>query len=217
MMKWCLVGLTSLTLGGCVSGDRSLAQLKADGNALYAHEEYDAALSKYDAYLERKPDSVEVRQKIAQTLGKLAHPVEAERYMQTVYDVEPTKLENAVGLARARVEAGHIASGLDFLRRYLDDHPEAEGYYQLAELAEQAGLPDDALRAYQVAVKLDGQNDPEPHRRLARFYQNHDRPELATIHWRMVLWFDGRDPEASAALRALGYVPGPSFAVHPSG
>ncbi len=214
--KWCLVGLTGLLLGGCVSGDRSLAQLKADGNALYAHGHYDAALSKYDEYLVRKPDSIEVRQKIADTLRRLERPAEAERYMRTVYDVEPTRLEHAVDLAAARVEAGDIGGGLDFLRRYLKDHPSAEGYYQLAELAEQAGLPDDALRAYKIAVKLDGTRNPEPHRRIAQFYQAHDRPVEATVHWRKVLWFDGRDAQASAALRALGHVPGPSFAIEPS-
>jgi tetratricopeptide (TPR) repeat protein len=215
MMKWCLVGLTGLVLGGCVSGDRSLAQLKADGNALYAQGHYDAALSKYDAYLVRKPDSVEVRQKIAQTLRRLERPADAQVYMRTVYDVDPTRLEHAVNLAGARVEAGDIGGGLDFLRRYLNDHPTAQGYYQLAELAAAAGLPDDALRAYKVAEKLDGVTDAEPHRRLARFYQDHDLMEEATRQWRMVLWFDDADAEAGAALRALGHVPGPSFAVHP--
>jgi len=213
--RW-TIGVTGLILGGCAAGDLSLAQLRADGNTLYAHGQYDAALSKYDAYLERKPDSVEMRRRIADTLGKLERPREAQAYLRTVYDVDPMNPQHAVDLASARVDAGDIGGGLDFLKRYLSEHPTAPGYDQLGQLAERAGLPDDALRAYKVAAKLDGTTEAEPHRRLARFYGAHDRADEAIEQWRMVLWFDDADAEASAALRGLGQVPGPSFAVHPT-
>lgn len=204
-----------LTLGGCMSGELSLAQLRADGNSHYAAGEYEAALADYQAYLERKPDSVEVRRKTAATLTQLGRPREAEGFTRTVYDVDPTQLEHAAALAEAKVQAGQIGEGLDFLRQYLQDHPTAEGYFRLGEIANDAGLPDDAMRAYMIAVELDGDTSAEPHRRLARFYASHDRPEEATKHWRGVLWFDGNDPEARAALRAMGHVPGPSFALSP--
>lgn len=205
-----------LILTGCMGGELSLAQLRADGNSHLAAGEYEAALANYEAYLERKPDSVEVRAKAAEALSHLGRASEAEAYTRTVYDVDPTRLEHAAALAEAKVEAGQIGEGLDFLRRYLDDHPTAEGYYRLGEIANGAGLPDDALRAYKIAEGFDGATSAEPHRRLAKFYEAHGRTDEASRQWRAVLWFDQNDAEARAALRALGLVPGPSFALSPA-
>lgn len=203
-------------LSGCVSGDLTLAQLRADGNEAYADGNYEAALTNYQAYLDRKPDSVIVRSKTADTLRKLNRPGEAEAYTRTVYDVDPTQLDHAADLAAAKVEAGQIGEGLDFLRRYLQDHPSAAGYYRLGEIAGRAGLPDDALRAYKIADGLEGAKSAEPHRQLARFYKAHDQDADAVKQWRAVLWFDINDTEAREALRAMGFVPGPSFTLSPS-
>jgi tetratricopeptide (TPR) repeat protein len=199
-----------------MKGELALAQLRADGNSHFAAGEYEAALTDYQSYLERKPDAVDVRRRTAETLLRLGRPGEAEAYTRAVYDVDPTRLEHAGALARAKVQAGEIGEGLDFMRRYLQDHPTGEGYYLLGEIATEAGLPDDALVAYKIADELDGDTSAEPHRRLARFYEAHDRAEEATTQWRAVLWFDQSDAEARSALRALGHVPGPSFALSPS-
>ncbi len=200
---------------GCISGEQSLATLRADGNYYYGQGAYAEALPYYEEYLSRKPEAMDVRRRTADTLRKLGRPGDAERYTRTVYDVDPTTLDNAADLAAAQVEAGQIGEGLDFLRRYLQDNPTSAGYYRLAEIADGAGLPDDALRAYKIAVKLDGDRWAEPHRRIARFYEAHEQPANATTHWRVVLWYDGADAEAREALRGLGKVPGPSYALHP--
>lgn len=208
---------TGFWLSGCMSGELSLAQLRADGNEHFADGNYEAALTNYQAYLDRKPESVEMRSKAAETLRRLGRPGEAENYTRTVYDVDPTQLEHAADLAAAKVEAGKIGEGLDFLRRYLQDHPSAAGYFRLGEIAGRAGLPDDALRAYQIADGLEGARSAEPHRQLARFYKAHDQNAEAVKEWRKVLFFDLNDTEAREALRAMGHVPGPSFVLSPTG
>lgn len=207
---------TALTLGGCISGEQTLAALRADGNHYYGRGEYAQALPYYEQYLDRKPEAVDVRSRVADTLRHLGRPGDAERYTRTVYDVDPTRLDHAADLAAAQVEAGQVGEGLDFLRRYLQEYPTSEGYFRLADIAGGAGLPDDALRAYKIAVRLDGLTSAEPHRRIARFYETHDHNEQAIEHWRAVLWFNANDADARDAVRSLGQVPGPSFVLNPN-
>ncbi|MCL4222685.1 MAG: tetratricopeptide repeat protein [Phycisphaerales bacterium] len=210
-----LVGSLAL-LGGCSKYARSLDMVRADANEAYAAGKFTVALSDYQEYIERKPGSTDVRFRLAETLMQLHRPTEAESHFRAVYDVNPNDVKNAKGLASAMIAGGRGGDGLDFFRAYLDQRPTAEGYFALADLAMQAGVPDDAERALLIAAKLDGTTSPEPHRHLGRFYEQMHKDELAVPRWRAVLFFDVMDTEARDRLRALGQVPGPSAALDPS-
>ncbi len=202
---------------GCQSTyRRSLADVRGDANAHFAYGQYAAALADYQEYLDRKPGSTLVRSRVGETLLKLNRPGEAEPHLRAVYDVEPLNTYNAALLAEAMVRNDRPGQGLDFMRQFLDQMPTSEGFFALADLSLMAGLPDDARQALAVAVKLDGATSPEPHRRLARFYESRELNAEAIAAWRTVLWFDPADAEAGDRLRAMGQVPGPGFAVAPA-
>lgn len=205
-----------MLLGGCSKYARSLDMVRADGNAAYAAGKYTVALTDYQEYMERKPGSTEVRYRLGETLMQLHRATEAESHFRAVYDVNPNNVKHAKGLASAMIAGGRGGDGLDFFRAYLDQRPTSEGYFALADLARQAGVPDDAERALLIAAKLDGTTSPEPHRHLGRFYEEMRKDELAVQRWRAVLFFDVMDTEARDHLRALGQVPGPSAALDPS-
>jgi len=212
-----VVAAAVLLIAGCSSQHtRSLAMVRADGNAAFARGNYELAAADYEEYLERKPGAIDVRYRLGQTLMALGRPGEAEPHFRAVYDVNPLSIEYARAVAESMVASGRTGEGLAFMRRYLEAHPNADGYFALAELAQSAGIPDDAERALRVAARLDGGDSPEPHRRLARFYQAIGDDAAAVQRWRVVLFFDETDAEAHRALRALGQVPGPAFALSPS-
>ncbi|KAA0213293.1 MAG: tetratricopeptide repeat protein [Leptolyngbya sp. PLA3] len=203
-------------LGGCSKYSRSLDMVRADGNEAYAAGKYTLALADYQEYMERKPGSTDVRYRLGETLMQLHRPTEAESHFRAVYDVNPSDVRGAKGLASAMIAGGRGGDGLDFFRAYLDQRPTGEGYFAMGDLAMQAGVPDDAERALLIAAKLDGKTSPEPHRHLGRFYEQMQKDELAILRWRAVLFFDVMDTEARDHLRALGQVPGPSAVIDPS-
>lgn len=190
--------------------------VRADGNDAYSRGQYSVALADYQEYLERKPGATVVRTRLGETLMQLNRPNEAEVQFRAVYDVDPMDIANAEALASAMIAGSRAGEGLDFFRSYLNENPTSEGYFAMSNLAMQAGLPDDAERALLVAAKLDGKTSAEPHRRLAKFYEKLDKDDLAVRRWRAVLSFDPADPEAGEHLRALGKVPGPTYALDPS-
>ncbi|GAB4385838.1 MAG: hypothetical protein Kow0022_13210 [Phycisphaerales bacterium] len=213
---WAVLVGSLLTLGGCSKYTRSLDMVRADANAAYAAGRYAVALADYQEYLDRKPGATDVRTRLGQTLLQLHRPAEAEVHFRAVYDVNPKDMNNARSLASAMIAGGRAGDGLDFFRTYLSQNPTSEGYFAMAELAMQAGLPDDAERALLVAARLDGQVSAEPHRRLARFYEDLGKEDLAIRRWRVVLHFNPADDEAQSHLRMLGQVPGPTFALSPA-
>lgn len=210
-----LIGSLAL-LGGCSNYSRPLDMVRADGNEAYAAGKYTVALTDYQEYMERKPGSTDVRYRLGETLMKLHRPSEAESHFRAVYDVNPNDVKNAQALASAMIAGGRGGDGMDFFRAYLDQRPTGEGYFAMAELAMQAGLPDDSERALLIAAKLDGKTSPEPHRQLGQFYEHMQKQELAIQRWRAVLFFDVMDTEARDHLRALGQVPGPSAVLDPA-
>lgn len=217
-MKWSMLAMcVCLGVAGCNGTyKRSLADVRADGNANFTFGNYDAARADYEEYVERKPGSTAVRSRLGETLLKLDRPAAAEPHLRAAYDVDPLNTKNAALLAEAMIRGDRAGEGLDFMRRFLDQMPTSEGFFAMSDLAMLAGLPDDARNALLVAAKLDGEVSAEPHRRLAKFYEQQNFREQAVRRWRMVLWFDPADAEAGQALRDLGEVPGPGFVLEPT-
>lgn len=207
-------------VGGCktkhvVTQSFTLTELRAEGNEAYGAGDFQGAADAYGRYLEIRPHEASIRYQMGLTQLQLDDPAEAAWHLKTASDLKPGNDAYRAALVDAMSRAGRRDEVMDLLTQYAIGEQTASAYMRLGGYASDAGLMDEAERAYLEAARLAGRKSVTPHRSLARFYDQIGNRAQATERWRMVLWFDRDDTEARARLRERGQVFGPSLPVPP--
>ena len=200
-------------LSGC--GQRPLSMVRADANSHYFNGRFEQALAYNREFVDRKPSDAQGQYELGRTLMALNRYGDARQHLTVAYDLEPRNETYVEALAESMFRAGDAESLYAFLRRRVSENGRVEDHLRLGRFSHRLGNADEAHRAYLNAAEVDGGRTVEPQRTLAEFYRAIGDKEREVERLRMVLFFEPNDPQASARLRELGHVPGPSFALPP--
>jgi len=143
--------LVSLILLGCSSGSEVNT-----GDNEFKNGNFKSAVAGYSENLKTKPNDYHLyygRGRSYQELGKL---VEAQADFERALAIEPTNFQALLGMSNLQLERKNYASAL----LYATKAEEIPGAPALASLLKgralhQIGLPEEALKAYGIAIQLD--------------------------------------------------------------
>jgi len=143
--------LVSLILLGCSSGSEVNT-----GDNEFKNGNFKSAVAGYSENLKTKPNDYHLyygRGRSYQELGKL---VEAQADFERALALEPTNFQALLGMSNLQLERKNYASAL----LYATKAEEIPGAPALASLLKgralhQIGLPEEALKAYGIAIQLD--------------------------------------------------------------
>ncbi len=220
------VGLACAVMGvglaGCARmhaglSEEPTASLRAKGNAAFSEGRYSDALRAFRAIAEEYPESAHARFDIGRTLLASGDALGASEELMVAHRRRPWVGEYTDLLAEALYQADRKDALFEMLRREAarSDHP--ADHLRFARFARRDGALDEAIVAYERAAELAGGSDVTARLELAALYRElGDREREIEQLARVVVEQPGH-PEASARLRALGEVPGPTLAIEGSG
>lgn len=199
---------------GC-TGQRSLETVRNDGDKAFFYKRFDEARADYQEVVDRDPSDWRYRVKLARMMMIMGDDARAEELLAVVLRVRPNDDDVAGQYAEAMFKAGHRDRLISFLERRAADSRAVADYLQLGSYAVKTGDADLAERALLTAARLDGGATVGPQLALADLYlAAGDRAE-ALRRLRMALGVDPSNEIVQQRIRALGEVPGPSFALTP--
>lgn len=214
MSRLAAVATAALILAGC-NMPRPLPSVWESGDRAFSRGDFEKASADYGEYLDRKPGEARVQLRMAETLLELGRPEEAVEWATIAYDQRPGDEQFIEVRARALFEAGHTDELHTFLRTLAQDRNRVGDFIRLGQYTARLGDPDGAEHALLMAARIDGGTTLWPQVALADFYESIGDTENAKRRLRMALFFDTTNREINARLRAMGEIPGPSFAIRP--
>ncbi len=208
----CLLAL----LSACSSPERPAFLLKEDGDAAMRAGDPSQAVEDYEAALVRQPGFWQARMALAEALLEVGRPAYAREQMEIVHTIRPNDDDVTELLARTMLESGDTEGMTTFLRSGVASRDRVEDWLRLGRYLALAGDADEAEVALRTAAVRDGGRSAEVQAALGRFYAGIGDDERALRRYRMALYLAPEDPEIAQAIRELGEVPGPTFALPPA-
>lgn len=194
---------------------RAPGEVYWDATRAYERGDYSAAAADYQEYITVRPGDTEGRLGLGRSLLILGNPGEAIDHLWVAYDADPQDEMRAELLAEAMFAAGETQELIQFLRDRTEQPGRVHDYLVLGRYAAECGLPDEAAPALLTAARLDRGQSVEPQLALAEFYESVGDTASAVQRYRMALWIDQENEEIRQRVRALGEIPGPTFAIIP--
>ena len=218
MRRFCtiLAALGLCALAGCQQGrGRSPSEVYWDANRAFERGDYETAAADYQEYIEVRPGDTEGRLGLGKSLLLTGRADEATDQLWIAYDAKPQDDGRADVLAEAMYQAGQTQELIEFLRERTEQPGRVKDYLALGRYAALCGLPDEAEPALLTAARLDRGANVAPQLALAEFYESIGANEMALQRYRMALWIERENQEIKERVRALGEIPGPTFAIIP--
>lgn len=210
-----LISSASLMLGGCTSR-RPLPTVRNDADHAYKTHQWAKAETDYQEYLNRKPESNDVRFLLAQSQLEQGKTRESNWNFGIALDVDPLNDSILDRSAESLYQSGNREALTAFLLRAASERGRVSDYMRLGKYMQQIGHPDEAVQAYLTAAKIDEGKTPTVQLALADLYQTvGDRPQ-AIRRLRMAYFLSPEDPKILQRIRDLGEIPGPTFALAPA-
>lgn len=209
-------GLLLLSVAAGCSNQRALPVVHAAGNEAYVRGNYSQAVVEYREYLDRKPYDTVVRHKLAKAYLASGDPQLARENASICHDVDPANTDYSATLAEAMLKSNDLDGLFAFLRSEAALRQRPADHILLGQYLARVGTADEAEAAFLAAARLDRGQNLGPQWELANFYRTIGAADKETDRLRMILWLRPNDPEATARLRELGKVPGPSYALPPA-
>lgn len=205
----------ALTLCACQNQQRAVYMVETSGDRAANLDNHQLASQEYREVVERRPGRWDVRVKLAKSLLAVDEPELAREQLEVAYTLRPTNAEILDLLATAMLASGDVDAMARELRFKADESGDAPDWFRLGVFLARAGDDDAAERALLTAARLDGGERVAFQKGLANFYRSVGDRAKALERWRMALYLSPEDEETQDALRALGHVPGPTFALLP--
>ncbi len=204
----------SLAPIGCAS-QRALPVVRADGDRAFDYGRYEVAKADYQEVVDRAPNDWEYRLRLANTLMVLDLPKQAQEQFAVLQGMRPQDDAIVERFAQSMYESGDMDRLISFLQRRAEDTQAVNDYLRLGWYAIETGDADLAQRALLTAARLDGGTTVEPQLALADFYLAAGDRAAAMRRLRMALGIDQDNEDVKRKIRAMGEIPGPSFALTP--
>jgi tetratricopeptide (TPR) repeat protein len=206
-----VTGLMATT--GCQQ--RAVHMIEASGDRAMARDNYALAADEYRLVIDRRPGRWDARVKLAEALLEMGEPERAREQLEVAYTLRPTDAEILDLLATAMLASGDVEAMARELRFAAEESGRAADWYRLGVFLARAGDDDAAERALLTAARLDGGERVAFQRGLAEFYRAVGNDDRALERYRMALYLDPESEEIQQEIRAMGHVPGPTFALLP--
>jgi tetratricopeptide (TPR) repeat protein len=205
----------ALLLCACQTQQRAVHVSESSGDRAAQLGNHRTAVEEYREVVDRRPGRWDVRVKLAESLLEVNEPELAREQLEVAYTARPTNAEILDLLATAMLRSGDVDAMARELRFKADESGNAADWFRLGVFLARAGDDDAAERALLTAARLDGGERVAFQKGLANFYRSVGDRAKALERWRMALYLAPEDEETINALRALGHVPGPTFALLP--
>lgn len=210
------LALFACILPACTQREgRAPGQLYWDATRAFERGDYTTAAADYQEYIEARPGDTQGRLGLGKSLLILGSPAEAVDHLWVAYDAQPRDDARADLLAEAMYQAGQTQELIQFLRERTEQPGRVSDYLKLGSYAALCGIPDEAEPALLTAARLDRGLTLKPQLALAEFYESIGDKKSAVQRYRMALWIDAENEEIRQRVRALGEIPGPTFAIIP--
>ncbi|HYE01721.1 MAG TPA: tetratricopeptide repeat protein [Phycisphaerales bacterium] len=200
-------------LAGCTG--RSTLAVQEDADRAFARGQYAQAAADYEEFTRRLPGDAGGRYRLGRTYLKLNRPLPAREQLYMAYSQNPDRDEYVEALADALYAAGQHEEMYRVLRQRALDRGRPEDYLRLAAFAQKVGDADEARQALLTAARLDKGRSAKVQLSLADFYTSIGDRQNAVQHLRYAAFLAPTDASVQDRARALGEVPGPSFAAPP--
>ncbi|GAB4518285.1 MAG: hypothetical protein Tsb0013_22440 [Phycisphaerales bacterium] len=204
-----------VALGGCQTNERATHRIEASGDRAMRQSDYQLAADEYQEVVSRRPGRWDVRVKLAEALLENGQAAYAREQLEVAYTQRPTDPRILDLLAAAMLESGDTEAMTRELRFAAEESGKAPDWYRLGVFLTRAGDDDAAEIALLTAARIDGGEDAAFQKGLARFYTSVGDDTRALERYRMALFLDPEDEDVLAAIRGMGQVPGPTFAIPP--
>ncbi len=208
------LAILMVALVGC-SDRRGMTVVRDSGDKAYRFQQYELARAEYAEVVDRDPADWQYRAKLGETLLLLGEPVAAREHLAIAHELRPQDDAILDDYARAMLASEAYDSLHEALLTRARETQAVEDYVRLGVYDLRAGDADSAERALITAARLDEGLTPGPQLALATFYETVGDETQALRRLRMALYTDLENREANERLRALGHIPGPTFALPP--
>ncbi len=206
--------LAAVSLSGC-TGPRPVRVVMESGDYLYGRGEYAAAAVEYEEVADRLPGDWRGQQKLGLCLLETGRYTEARRALEIAHANNPGSVEIIDALAEAMYWQGDEARLFAFLREQADLTQSVHAYLQLGHYSMMLNDPDSAKVAVDTAIELDEGQTVEPYLLGADLAERLQDDELQLRRLRQAYGIDPHNQIVKDRIRALGEVPGPTFALPP--
>lgn len=214
MRRAVLAVVSCFVLSAC-AGPRPLHVVESDGDYHFDTAQYPKAVTDYSEYVNRKPDNVEVRYKLARSLIAADQPRPAIEQLTVCTDVDPLNDRYLDAQAQALHAAGEREALVAILSRAASERGRVTDYLRLGVYQQKLGNLDEAQQALLTAAKLDLGRSWKVQRALADFYGSVGDAPRQIRRLRMAYYLEPNNPETLQEIRRLGEVPGPTFGLLP--
>ena len=204
-------------LAACASSEqtRAIYIIEESGDFAYEKGDYATAVREYREVVERRPGKLSARVNLGRAYLAMGESDLAVEHFAAANTIDPND-EGVIELfAHAMLEKGDTEELTRFLRLEANSQNSVSSWMRLGKYLGLAGDDDEAERALLEAARLDAGMTVGPQLELARFYQGVGDSAKTTRRYRMALYVEPGNAVASGELRALGHVPGPTFALEP--
>jgi tetratricopeptide (TPR) repeat protein len=206
--------LLLVALAGC-GGTRPLHVVQRDGDHFYNTKRWDLAVENYSEYLQRAPDNNVVRMKLGEAQMFGGDPRPAIENLKIALDVDPLNDRIADSTAEALYQSGEREALTTFVHRMASERGRVKDYLRIADYMNRVGHADEAQTALVAASKISQGNNFDVQWALVNFYKNRGDADRTIERLRMAYFLQPENAEVLSAIREMGEIPGPSFALAP--
>jgi tetratricopeptide (TPR) repeat protein len=222
------IGLAAAALGGatgCESNprlqervftERASYNLVRDGDRAMERDQPELARAHYRAAIEQHPGNFEAREKLARVLLSLGEPEIAREHLEVVLTEEPDDEDVLDLMAVAASRSGDMGAIDQWIRPLAMRTNQAAAWARLGTALARIGDADAAEQALLQAAEADEGQTLRYQLLLADFYRQLGNEAAALQRYRMALFIDVMSDRARTAIREMGEIPGPSFAIRPA-
>lgn len=144
--------------GAGVSGDVAKREVFEEGNALFEQGDYEAAIAKWEEFLEANPTLVQVYFNVGNAHRELGNVEEARDAYEKVLEQNPADTRANYALGEMLVNDGQTEEAMPYFEKALEGNPDdAAVYYNVAELYFAQAAVEQAVTYYEQAVEVDPQ------------------------------------------------------------
>ncbi|MHC4808976.1 MAG: tetratricopeptide repeat protein [Planctomycetota bacterium] len=209
-----LLVATALFLPGCAS-QRPVDQVKASGDDAYDRGDFILAREEFGEAVDRYPGDWQAQYRYGMSCLELGAWDSARTALKVAHDRRPADGDIADAYARALFHTGDREALVAFLWSRATDAGETRDWTRAATWLDRIGDRDAALAAIETAIEVDQGVSAMPYMVAAELAERNGDEATAIRRLRQAYGIAPGDAEVTAALEALGEIPGPSFALPP--
>lgn len=202
-----------LASGGCATRENRLLNSRIEGDRAMHEGRYADAAAWYEDFLGERPSQPQVVYELALAYEAMGEPSAAREALSVAHELDPDNEVYIEALARNMAKNGEVDPALDMLERIAAESMRADAHARLGRFLLDQGFADEGIRVLHVAAPL--RDDARGWLELADAYAAFDKADRELDALRHAAWYSPLDENIKARIRALGAVPGPTFAQPP--